>query len=451
MEAQDPNAPTDYNGRALVDTAIVMLCLSWFSVSLRGYVRGILVKALQADDWILALAQLNFTVSSSFILRGDHYGLGRHNQSLSQHREIQALKYQALATATYVLNMWLIKLSVAIFLLRIAVERRYRYTLYISMVIVSITSFALFLWNIFQCKPVEAQWDYTILDRHPEAHCVSADAIVSAAYALSAQNIVSDWLYALLPIAMIWKVKMTTEAKVYVSLVLGLGIFASVATIVRIHYLAHLTDTLNILYSGTEPMVWTLIEPGVAIIATSLATMRPLLLALGMRGFRSTGDQSNESHQFSFLRRETKTTRSSEMPGSGREGNIMQDIEQEHTNGGGTLRTPSDAGTLARMTRESRFSQWMSSVSEVRDDDLERTSADSRKSLNGGVRRGKVRRKEVGIMHGGTVLPTPPPGQTWFSPSEHGPARHTSVNLCDPRPRHSQDDDRIGPGVPPRR
>ncbi|RYP42395.1 hypothetical protein DL767_000317 [Monosporascus sp. MG133] len=390
MEAQDPNAPTDYNGRALVDTAIVMLCLSWFSVSLRGYVRGILVKPLRVDDWILGLAQLNFTVSSSFILRGDHYGLGRYNQSLSQYREIQALKYQALATATYVLNMWLIKLSVGIFLLRIAVERRYRYTLYISMIIVSIMSFAIFIWDIFQCKPVEAQWDYTILDHDPEAHCVSADAVVNAAYALSAQNIVSDWLYALLPMAMIWKVQMTTEEKLYVTLVLGLGIFASIATIVRIHYLAHLTDTLNILYSGTEPMVWTLIEPGVAIIATSLATMRPLLRALGRRSFRSTSDRSDESHQFSYLRRKTKTNRSSKMPGSGAEGNIMQDIEQGHTNGGGTSRTPSDAGTLARKIRGSRFSQWMSRVSEVRDDGLEDTSADSRKSLNGSARSGEV-------------------------------------------------------------
>ncbi|RYP56040.1 hypothetical protein DL771_012181 [Monosporascus sp. 5C6A] len=437
MEAQDPNASTGYNGRVLVDTAIVMLCLSWFSVSLRGYVRGILVKTLQADDWILVLAQLNFTVSSSFILRGVHYGLGRHNRSLNQHREIQALKHQALATATYVLNMWLIKLSVAISLLRIAVERRYRYTLYISMVIVSIMSFPLFLWNIFQCKPVEAQWDYTILDHHPEAHCVSADAIVSAAYVLSAQNIVSDWLYALLPIAMIWKVTMTTKAKLYVSLVLGLGIFASVATIIRINSLSHLTDTLDILYSGTEPMVWTLVEPGVAIIATSLATMGPLLRALGMRDFRSTGSQSHESHRFSYLRRKSKTNRSSEMPDSGSEGNIMQDIEQGHTNSGCTSETPSDAGTLARNTRGSRLPEWTSRVSEVQNDDLEDMSADSRKSLSGGARSGEVRRKEVGTMHSGMVPPTPWLGQTWFSPSEQGASRHLSVNFSDPHLWHS--------------
>jgi len=36
-------------------------------------------------------------------------------------------------------------------------------------------------------------------------------------------------------------------------------------------------------------MVWTLVEPGVAIIASSLATIRPLLRALRIRGFESTG------------------------------------------------------------------------------------------------------------------------------------------------------------------
>lgn len=35
-------------------------------------------------------------------------------------------------------------------------------------------------------------------------------------------------------------------------------------------------------------MVWTLIEPGVAIVASSLATIRPLLRAMRIRGFEST-------------------------------------------------------------------------------------------------------------------------------------------------------------------
>lgn len=43
-------------------------------------------------------------------------------------------------------------------------------------------------------------------------------------------------------------------------------------------------------------MVWTVIEPGLAIVASSLATIRPLLRAMRIRGFESTEDSNKRSH-----------------------------------------------------------------------------------------------------------------------------------------------------------
>jgi len=189
------------------------------------------------------------------------FGLGRHNKSLSQFDEIEALKWQALATASYVSNMWLIKLSIGLFLLRLAAQRRYKYILGISIFVVGAWSLALFFWNIFQCNPVAAQWDYTILERDPTAHCVSADEIVSAAYALSALTILSDWLYALIPIPMIWQVKMTTQTKWSVIAVLSLGVFASVATLIRLKFLSDLTDVLDILRKSCRPTRFQAVYP----------------------------------------------------------------------------------------------------------------------------------------------------------------------------------------------
>lgn len=44
-------------------------------------------------------------------------------------------------------------------------------------------------------------------------------------------------------------------------------------------------------------MVWTLVEPGVAIVASSLVTIRPLLRQLRLKGFEST-ERSNRSRGF---------------------------------------------------------------------------------------------------------------------------------------------------------
>ncbi|KAJ2967385.1 hypothetical protein NUW58_g10468 [Xylaria curta] len=247
MAPQDPNAPTDSNGVGLLVTGVVMLALAYFSMALRTYVRAVMMNSFQVDDWIMLAGLANFSVSCSFIFAGVSSGLGRHNKSLSQYDEIQALKYQALATASYVSNMWLIKLSIGLFLFRLAVRNRYKWILGVSIVVVGIWSLVLFFWNIFQCNPVAAQWDYTILQNDPSSHCVSVDAVVNAAYALSALTILSDWLYALIPIPMIWQVAMTTQAKWSVIIVLSLGIFASVATLIRLAFLADLTDVSDIL------------------------------------------------------------------------------------------------------------------------------------------------------------------------------------------------------------
>lgn len=87
--------------------------------------------------------------------------------------------------------MMFIKLSIGIFLLRLAVQKVYKYILWGSLFVVTVWSTVIFFWDIFQCNPVAAQWDYTI----PNSKCVTADQIVSAAYAISVMTILTDWLY----------------------------------------------------------------------------------------------------------------------------------------------------------------------------------------------------------------------------------------------------------------
>ncbi|KAL7812219.1 hypothetical protein V8C26DRAFT_205814 [Trichoderma gracile] len=276
----------EYNGGPLVGTCIAFLALSWLAVGLRTYTRAVVIKGMQEDDWLMLVAQVIFTLSCAFVFVGVEDGMGRHNAAIpDDDKKISALMWQALATVTYVINMMFIKLSIGIFLLRVSARKVYNYIICISLAIIAIWSLAIFFYDIFQCSPVQKQWDFRIQG----GKCASPDDIIAAAYAISVMTIASDWLYALLPIPMLWSVKMTSQAKATVILILGLGIFASIATIIRIKYLSTLQDTDDLLYSATEVMIWTIIEPGVAIVASSLATIRPLLRAMKIHGFESTG------------------------------------------------------------------------------------------------------------------------------------------------------------------
>lgn len=245
----------DYNGNQLIGVCAAFLVFTYVSVILRCFVRIRITRAFSIDDWFMVTAQVSetgniecphantmkgiFTVSCIFVLRGVSYGIGKHNTDvLSQDDQIQAMKvganhsicqyqsksiqYQSLATVSYIANMTFIKLSVAIFLLRIAVKKVYIYILQASMVIVTVWSVVIFFYDIFQCSPVGAQWNFTITD----AKCISGEQFVGAALSISIMSIVTDWLYALLPIPMIWNVQMTKQAKITVVFILSLGILS---------------------------------------------------------------------------------------------------------------------------------------------------------------------------------------------------------------------------------
>ncbi|PHH63449.1 hypothetical protein CDD81_5828 [Ophiocordyceps australis] len=284
MADDDVDLNSDLGG-SLIATCISLLVLSWIAVSLRTYTRAVVIKSFQVDDWLMLAAQLIFTVACAFILEGVRRGLGRHNDAVPEASDrVAALMWQALATALYILDMMFIKLSIGIFLLRLSVGKVYQYILQVSLVVIALWSMGVFLWDVFQCTPVAKQWDFRIT----HGRCASPGEIISAAYAISALSIISDWLYALLPIPMVWNVKMTKQAKATVIVILGLGIFASVATLIRLNFLSGLEHETDLMYSATDAMIWTLVEPGVAIIASSLATIRPLLRAMRVKGFTST-------------------------------------------------------------------------------------------------------------------------------------------------------------------
>ncbi|CAH0053367.1 unnamed protein product [Clonostachys solani] len=279
---------SETNGTRLLMTISIFLALSWVAVTLRTYTRAYLIRAFRTDDWIMLIAQVTFTIYSGFLYAGLEAGIGRHNAAIEDaDREVAALKWQALAISMYIALMLLIKLSIGFFLLRITIHMpAYARIIGTSLALISISSVVVFFWNIFQCIPVEKQWDYRIT----YGQCVRPDEIVVVAYVVSAMTIVTDFFYgeALIPIPMVWKVKMTIQAKVTVVLILGMGIFASVATIVRIRLLPTMADLDDVLYAGTDAMIWTIVEAGLAIIAASLATIRPLLRVLRVRGFESS-------------------------------------------------------------------------------------------------------------------------------------------------------------------
>jgi hypothetical protein len=104
----------------------------------------------------------------------------------------------------------------------------------------------------------------------------------------------TDWIFGVLPIFFVWKMRMNPRTKLSVVLILSLGFLlvvvavrvieslanpdhsASTATIVRIVYIKNLTETRDYSWEGINLVKWSMVEPAIAITAMNIATLRPM-------------------------------------------------------------------------------------------------------------------------------------------------------------------------------
>jgi hypothetical protein len=119
---------------------------------------------------------------------------------------------------TYVIASGLAKVSVALVLFRLSPNVMFRRILAASMVVVCVWTLVTLLTMVLQCRPLSVRWN------GGAGTCVEAKVIMQTGYSFSAMDIASNWLYALLPVAMLWNVQISRQLKGMVTFLLGLGV-----------------------------------------------------------------------------------------------------------------------------------------------------------------------------------------------------------------------------------
>jgi hypothetical protein len=69
---------------------------------------------------------------------------------------------------------------------------------------------------------------------------------------------------------------MKLKTKLLVAGILAFGAIGSTGTVVRMFYVHTLMDGPDFLYATTDVAIWSTVEPGIGIVAASIACLRPL-------------------------------------------------------------------------------------------------------------------------------------------------------------------------------
>ncbi|OBT81791.1 hypothetical protein VE02_09625 [Pseudogymnoascus sp. 03VT05] len=264
--------PAD-RGPQVSAVAGLFLALSTIGIILRCYCRAVVVKAFGLDDWFAVIAWIFFTFFCAFAITGVHYGTGQHAANLPPEDIPVGLKWWWACEPVYVLSNMALKLSISIFLLRLAVTRASRIIIYVIIGVVEAYSAFYFFLFVLQCRPSSYFWtQYT----GGTGTCVSPKVTVDATYAYSAISCVADWGLGLMPIFLIWHIQMDMRTKMSVAAILSVGAIASTATIIRIPFVKDLANVQDFLYATTDVAIWSTVETGIGIAASAAATLRPL-------------------------------------------------------------------------------------------------------------------------------------------------------------------------------
>ncbi|KAI1335476.1 hypothetical protein F5Y15DRAFT_409069 [Xylariaceae sp. FL0016] len=266
-------APTD-RGPELAVTTTTLLGVSSLTVFLRCYVRIFLLKTFRVEDWLSLGTLTCFITYSTFVMLSIDYGAGKHINAVHAKDIPDALKMRWAGELCYVVTSLFLKFAVGIFLLRISGKAWQKATIWVVLIICLVFNLFYTFVAAFQCQPVEYFWKkYT---HEIDGECLAENVILGSTYAAAGINACADWILGLLPIALTWNLDLPKRQRLSVAGILALGIIASAATIVRIPYIWQLAHDEDVLYEFTDLAMWSTVELGLGLTASSIATLRPL-------------------------------------------------------------------------------------------------------------------------------------------------------------------------------
>ncbi|CCT66610.1 related to integral membrane protein PTH11 [Fusarium fujikuroi] len=301
-------------GPQLMAVNITFFAMALVTCLLRCYVRLFMVNGFRKDDWLMVVAMVFFTCYATSSTVGVTFGTGRHHDDLETNQIHTAMMCWWFCYLGYALTMISCKLSIGYFLLRVTTEKIQRWTIYLAMFSTALSCGIFFFVTLFQCHPISYFWN-----KDQDGKCIDPGVVIGLAALYSVFAVGSDLVFALLPGWIVWNLQLHKRTKYSLIPLLAMGCIASAAVIARFPYL-HLLGDPDFLWNTTDIAIWSTIEQGLAITASSLATLRPLIkqiafrlnltskpLSLGPSGYGSSPRTPGPGTPRAFLSREAYT------------------------------------------------------------------------------------------------------------------------------------------------
>ena len=156
-------------------------------------------------------------------ITGVHYGTGQHFTDIIPENRSIALRYWWYCEPLYILVNMFIKLSIAVFLLRISVVTTHKVIIWITLIISEVYGLFFLILFILQCRPTSYFWERFSPTPPEHGTCISVNITAGVFFGYSAVCCLTDWTLSILPGFMVWNLQMNVRTKILVAMILAVG------------------------------------------------------------------------------------------------------------------------------------------------------------------------------------------------------------------------------------
>ncbi|KAH7114744.1 hypothetical protein B0J13DRAFT_514966 [Dactylonectria estremocensis] len=260
-----------YAVATLIGVSSTLLVLITVFIVIRFFVRSVLLRSIDWDDGnefnrltdVFARALADVVVTD--------VGFGSHMDVVSTDDLHEFLKasgpLQTVTMLSYIWGFVTVKMSFAVLYVRLLpgiVPRRINQGLLVLLLAEGIEEC---LVVIFRCNPVDKAW--TPLK---EGTCLDLRSFYYASFGV---KLATDIILFAQPIPVVWRLQLSTAKRIGVVLMLSLGLFVCVISIIRVTYISIIKG--DITYALVDPMLWSEVEVCALILCACIPSFRPFL------------------------------------------------------------------------------------------------------------------------------------------------------------------------------
>lgn len=265
------------------DRGSVVLIVGWTECAITSlFVIGRIYNRLNkrgslgADDWLIILAFLLALIFMCITTPEVNYGTGRHVQFLTHEQRINSAKLDWISQAFHIMSTGVAKISIVIFIRQIlGKERSSMWFLYIMVFLLFVAKILAVAFIFGQCSPTAALWDPSLADT---ASCWDPKIQQRFCYFTACFSIFSDFVLAIFPATIIRKLQVEWRLKLSLMFYMGLGIFASIASIIKTIHINSLSSRNDYTYETVDFIIWMMTGQFCIIIAACIPPMRSLFV-----------------------------------------------------------------------------------------------------------------------------------------------------------------------------